>query len=204
MRRAVEFEQRSSELLLRYFPRDGDSWVHNRFDRGNDLVIKKTFHLRKEHIIIDLSTDMSDDDGYVESEPMRFRVAVLEGEYFSFDPEILSVDYPLLIHQQAPITWRWFTAEQRISIFRLIAEIRPERIVIGGDAPDAIPVAEFERLISNFPTSHELRRYTLARIGAVVREYCDSQVDAERLFRNYVSKRLNKPTHDIIGLFREG
>ncbi len=203
MRPAIEFEQQGSELLLRYSPRDDDSWVHDRFVRGDELVIKRTFHLRKEHLVTDDSPDTSDNDEFYESEPLRFRVATLEGEYFSFDPEVLPIGYPLLIHHQAPITWKWFTAEQRTSIFGVMAEIRPTRIVIGGDEPDAIPITEFERLIANFPTSHELRRYVLARLSAVVREYSDTQVDAERLFQNYVNKRLNKRTQDIFGLFRE-
>ena len=204
MRPAIEFEQQGSELLLLYSPRDGDSWVHDRFERGVNLVIKRTFHLRQEHLVTDDPTDLSDDEGFYESEPLRFKVATLEGEYFTFDPEILPVGYPLLIHHQAPITWKWFTAEQRTSIFQVLADIRPNRIVIGGGESDAIPIAEFERLISNFPTSHELRRYVLARLGAVVREYSDTQVDAERLFRNYVNKRLDKRAKDIIGLFRDG
>lgn len=204
MRPAIEFEQQGSELLLRYSPRDDDSWVHDRFERGDDLVIKRTFNLRQEHLVTDDATDLSDDEGFYGSEPLRFKVATLDGEYFTFDPEVLPIGYPLLIHHQAPITWKWFTAEQRTSIFQAMAEIRPNRIVIGGGAPDAIPIAEYERLISNFPTSHELRRYVLARLGAVVREYSDTQVDAERLFRNYVNKRLDKRTRDIVGLFREG
>jgi hypothetical protein len=204
MRFAVEFEQQGSELHLRYSPRDDDSWVHARFKRGEDLLIKGTFLFRQEHLIPEEPLDMADDElGFVDSEPLRFRVAVLDGDYFSFDPEILSISYPLLIHRQAPITWKWFAAEQRTSIFSLIAEIRPRQIVIGGDKPDAIPVAEFEKLIFNFPTRLELKRYTLARIGAVVREYSDTQVDAELLYRNYVSKRLDKKTRDIVGLFRE-
>ncbi len=200
---AIEFEQQGFELLLRYSPRDDDSWVHDRFVRGDELVIKRTFHLRKEHLVTDHSPDTYDNDQFYESEPLRFRVASLEGEYFSFDPKVLPIGYPLLIHHQAPITWKWFTAEQRTSIFGVMAEIRPTRIVIGGDDPDAIPITEFERLIANFPTSHELRRYVLARLSAVVREYSDTQVDAERLFQNYVNKRLNKRTQDILGLFRE-
>ena len=101
------------------------------------------------------------------------------------------------------MTGKWFTAERRTSIFGVIAEIRPKRIVVGGNEPDAIPEAAFEELISNFPTSHELKRYVLARVAAVVREFSEAQVDAERLYRNYVSKRLNKRTRDIVGLFRK-
>jgi len=47
MHPAIEFEEQGSELLLRYSPRDDDSWVHGRFVRDNELVIKRTFHLQK-------------------------------------------------------------------------------------------------------------------------------------------------------------
>src|SRR3569832_1308950 len=204
MRPAIVFVLLGFVLLLCFLLRDEDSRDFVCFERGDNLVIKRTFHLRQEHLVTDNPTDLSDDEGFYESEPLRFKVATLEGEYFTFDPDILPVGYPLLIHHQAPITWKWFTAEQRTSIFQVLAEIRPNRIVIGGGESDAIPIAEFERLISNFPTSHELRRYVLARLGAVVREYSDTQVDAERLFRNYVNKRLDKRAKDIIGLFRDG
>lgn len=60
MRPAIEFEQQGSELLLRYSPRDDDSWVHDRFVRGEELVIKRTFHFRKEHLVADDSPDTSD------------------------------------------------------------------------------------------------------------------------------------------------
>ena len=204
MRLAVEFEKRDSELLLHYSPRDDDSWVQDKFKRGDNLIIKGTFRLRQAHLIDKELPNATDNDAYfVESEPLQFKVAVLKGDYFFFDSEVLSIGYPLLIHHQAPITWKWFTAEKRTSIFHLVAEIRPNRIVIGGDAPDAIPVVEFEKLLSNFPTSHELKRYVLARIGAVVREYSDTQVDAEQLYRSYVRKRLSKKTRNIFGLFRE-
>jgi hypothetical protein len=204
MRPAIEFEQQDSTLLLLYTPRDDDSWVYDRFDRGEDLLIKGTFHLRRDHLIADRSTDAPDDESaFVDLEPLCFRVAHLDGEYFSFDSEVLPIGYPLLIHRNAQITWKWFTAEQRTSIFRVISEIRPKRIVIGGNEPDAIPEAEFEKLISNFPTGHELKRYVLARVAAVVREFSETQVDAERLYRNYVNKRLSKRTPDIVGLFRK-
>lgn len=204
MRPAIEFEQQDSTLLLLYTPRDDDSWVYDRFDRGEDLLIKGTFHLRRDNLIADRTTDAPDDaTAFVDSEPLRFRVAHLEGEYFSFDSEVLPIGYPLLIHRNAQITWKWFTAEQRTSVFRVIAEIRPKRIVIGGYESDAIPEAEFEKLISNFPTGHELKRYVLARVAAVVREFSETQVDAERLYRNYVNKHLSKRTPDIVGLFRK-
>src|SRR3569833_4510439 len=106
MRPAIEFEQQGSELLQHYSQRDGDSWVHDRFERGVNLVIKRTFHLRQEHLVTDDPTDLSDDEGFYESEPLRFKVATLEGEYFTLDTEILHVGYQLQIHRQAHITWK--------------------------------------------------------------------------------------------------
>jgi len=204
MQPAVEFEQVDSTLLLRYTPRDDDSWVYDRFERGEELLIKGTFHLRREHLVSDELLDVPDEETtFVDAGALRFRVADLEGEYYLFDSEVLPIGYPLLIHRDAQLNWRWFTAEQRTSIFRVISEIKPGRIVIGGNESDSIPEAEFEKLISNFPTGHELKRYVLARIAAVVREFSETQVDAERLYRNYVSKRLRKRTRDIVGLFRE-
>jgi hypothetical protein len=123
-----------------------------------------------------------------EDDPLHFQVATLNGGYYYLDSKILPIGVPLLIHQTAPINWKWFTAEQRVSIFKEIAELRPRRIVIGGDAPDAIPTAEYEKLIENFPTRHDLKRYVLARVGSVIREYSDTQVDAEHFYRAYVAK----------------
>ena len=196
MQPAVEFQQENEDLILLYRPRDDDDWVHRRFARGETLTIKRTFHLSREHLVTQRKDDPWD-------EPLCFKVAKLEGEYFVFDPEILPVGYPVLIHRNVPMTWKWFTAEQRTSIFEVIAGIRPKRIVIGGSEPDAIPEVEYARLLEQFPTSHELMRYVLARLGAVIREYSDTGADAEKLYRSYITKRLKKRTQDIVGLFRE-
>jgi hypothetical protein len=199
MQLAVEFQPENGDLLLLYTPRDDDDWVHRRFARGETLTIKRTFHLRRDHLV----PENNENKGPFDPEPLRFKVAKLEGEYFVFNSEILPVGYPVLIHRNAPMTWKWFTAEQRTSIFEVIAGIRPKRIVIGGNEPDAIPEVEYARLLEQFPTSHELRRYVLARLAAVVREYSDTGADAEKLYRSYLSKRLRKGTRDIVGLFRE-
>jgi hypothetical protein len=200
---AVEFERIENALLLVYTPRDDDSWVIAKFDRDEDLTIKGTFHLRKEHLVSDDSTSPPDeDDDIFETASLRFKVAELDGEYYRFDAEILPVGYPLLIHRNAEMTWKWFTAEQRTSIFGVIAELRPRRIVIGGDESDAIPLTEYERLITQFPTNIELKRYVLARVASVVREYSETSVDADNLFRKYLNRRLSKKARNIKALFR--
>lgn len=200
----IEFEKLDATLILAYTPQNDASWVYKKFEIDKEAVIKGTFHLRREHLVTeDSAAEPSEEPDIWDPETLRFRVARLEGDYFSFDTEILHLDYVLLIHHTAKITWKWFIAEQRVSIFRTFTYLRPARIVIGGDEPDAIPEAQFEELTHSFPTRYELKRYVLARVGAVLREYSEIQADAESLYRKYVSRRLNKRTRDIVGLFRK-
>jgi Shedu protein SduA, C-terminal len=134
---------------------------------------------------------------------VSFRVARLEGEYFTFDKAILSLDYDLLIHRDVQLTHKSFTAEQKISIFKIIADLRPARIVIGGSESDAIPETDFNNLVNNFPSGFELRRYALARVSSVVRDFVETKVDGEQLFRRYVAKRIRKRTTNFRQIFQQ-
>jgi hypothetical protein len=147
----------------------------------------------------------SEDDEWESDEPetASFQVAALDGDYFVFDREILGIDCDLLIHKDVQLTYKSFTAEKKVSIFKIIAALKPGRIVIGGDMPDSIPEQDFDSLVRNFPREYELKRYVLARVSSVVRDFVDTKVDAEDLFRRYVNKRLKKKTKDIVGLFRQ-
>ena len=200
---AVEFFVQDEALLLRYEPRDDTAWVHERFKRNETLPIKKTFHVSRKHVVEEQAADPQDEWSFDRRDTVCFRVAVLDGEYFRFDREILSLDVDLLIHQDVELTYRSFTAEQKISIFRVIAELKPGRIVVGGTEPDAIPEASFNDLVNNFPSGFELKRYALARVSSVVREYVETSVDAEKLFRRYVDKRLSKKTKNFRQEFKE-
>ena len=198
---AIEFQTDNSKLYLLYAPRDDDAWVFDRFNRGKKLVIKGTFHFTRHHLVQAIDDDDPDDDVF-DDRPLCFLVAEAEGEYFRFDPDVLPVGCPVLLSREAEPTWKWFTAERRTSILDVIARLRPSRIVIGGSAPDAIPLVEYQNLIDRFPTSHELKRYVLARVAAVAREYTDAEVDAESLFRRYVGRRLRRKARNIKKLFR--
>lgn len=199
----IEFEQSNGTLLLTYEPMNGAAWVPHRLEDNQTLVIKGTFHLSERHLVKSTSASEQDDEwNSDELETVSFQVATLKGEYFVFDREILGIDCDLLIHKDVRLSDKSFTAEKRVSIFKIIAGLKPERIVIGGDMPDSIPEQTFAALLRNFPRDHELKRYVLARVGSVVRDFVDTKVDAEHLFRSYVNKRLTKKTQDIVGLFR--
>ena len=160
----VEFEAGDHELHLLYSPRDDDQWVYAKFNRGEPLVIKGTFRLTRANLVLPSHTGGDDDD---QDYPLRFLVARRSGDYFQFDPNIVEVGCPVFLHKDAKPNWRWFSAERSVSIPYVIAKLKPKRIVIGGPEPDAIPIEAYERLVGQFPTSTELKRYTLARVSSV-------------------------------------
>jgi hypothetical protein len=183
---AVEFEVQGDELHLLYSPRDDDEWFHAKFDRGEPLLTKGTFRLTRANLVSpkDPGGDDEDDNGY----PLRFVVARRSGDCFEFDPNIVDVGCPVLLHKSAKPTWKWFSAERSVSIPYVLAKLKPRRIVIGGPAPDAIPIQAYEKLVDQFPTPTELKRYSLARVSSSVRDYMETPVDAEKQACGVVSE----------------
>jgi Domain of unknown function (DUF4263) len=200
---AVEFFSQDNSLFLRYEPRGETTWVRDLFKRDEPLIIKKTFHFTKANLVEEQTLQAEDEWSFDKQDTVSFRVATLVDDYFHFDREVLDLDVDLLIHKDIELTYKHFTAEQRISVFRIIAKLKPQRIVIGGPAPDAIPEASFNGLIKNFPSGLELYRYSLARVSSVVREYVETAVDGESLHTRYVNKRLRKSAKDLVGTFKE-
>lgn len=197
---AVEFSAQGAHLHLIYRPwQDDIAWIHERFENGQALVIKGTFHLSKGNLARGQTQPDPDDLG---REEVRFVVAKAKGKYFALDPEIIAVDVPVLIARDATPTWKWFTAEKDVSVLRQLAELKPSRIVIGGDARDAIPVIEYERLLDQFPKPYEVRRYVQARLSVVFREISDAKVDAEAGLSKYLSKRVSSRPQDLVQPFR--
>ncbi len=205
---AVEFQVLDTELHLVYRPRDDTSWVRQRFERDEELLVKGTFHLTSRDLIeqaedrINVASD-SAQIVWVDDDRLVFSIAMLEGEYFRFKTEILGFDTPVLLHRDTQPNWKWFSAERKVSILGVIQSLGLERIVIGGPYPDAIPIAEYERLLKQFPTPHELRRYVQARVGTVVRQYTEPAVDAEALLNAYIDKRTVTTVPNLEAPFRQ-
>lgn len=205
----VEFKVFHDEFCLVYRPHDDTSWVHERFARGEELLVKGTFHLTSRDLVDDAvegaANDARDDDDFVwvKDDRLVFAIATAEGEYFRFKPEILNFDTPVLLHRDTRPDWKWFSAERKVSILGVIESLGLERIVIGGSDPDAIPMEEYERLVNQFPTPHELRRYVQARVSTVVRQYTEPTVDAEALLNAYVDKRTVSSVPNLEDAFRQ-
>lgn len=203
---AIEFEFFESELRLIYRPRDDTSWVHSKFARGEALVVKGTFHLHVRDLVVEPTEAMDsaeNDDVVWEDDRLVFTVAIAEDQYFRFKPEILGFETPVFLHQDARPDWKWFSAERKVSILDVIQSLGLDQIVIGGPDPDAIPIAEYRRLLNQFPTPYELRRYVQARVGAVVRQYTEPAIDAEKILDAYVDKRTTAVAPDLERPFRQ-
>lgn len=206
---AVEFEVFNDEFCLVNRPRDDTSWVYERFARGDELLVKGTFHLTARDLIGDVVKEAAnaarDDDDIMwgDDDRLVFAIATTEGEYFRLKPEILGFDTPVLLHRDTRPDWKWFSAERKVSILGVIQRLGLKRIVIGGPDPDAIPIGEYERLLNQFPTPHELRRYVLARVGTVVRQYTEPAIDAEALLDAYVDKRTVASAPNLENPFRQ-
>ncbi|MBB3181001.1 Shedu immune nuclease family protein [Variovorax sp. Sphag1AA] len=205
---AVELEISDNELRLVYRPRDGTSWVRERFERGDGLLLKGTFHLTPQDLVEDAAEEAasvaSDDEiQWVDDDRLVFAVAIADGEYFRFKPEVLGFETPVLLHRDAQPDWKWFSAERKVSILGVIESLGLESIVIGGPNPEAIPIPEYERLLKQFPTPHELRRYVQARVGTVVRQYTEPAIDAEALLNAYVDRRTTAIEPNLEAPFRQ-
>lgn len=205
---AVEFDISDNKLRLIYRPRDDTSWVRERFERGGGLLVKGTFHLTSQHLIEDAAEEAAnaagdDETVWVDDDRLVFAIATAEGEYFRFKPEVLGFETPVLLHRDARPDWKWFSADRKVSILGVVHSLGLERIVIGGPATDAIPITEYERLLKQFPTPHELRRYVQARVSTVVRQYTEPKIDAEALLDAYVDKRTTATAPNLESFFRQ-
>ena len=205
---AVEFDVSDNELYLIYRPRDDTSWVREKFERGDGLKVKGTFHLTSQDLVGDATEEAGsaatdDEILWADDDRLVFAIATADGEYFRFKPEVLGFDTPVLLHREARPNWKWFIAERKVSILGVVESLGLDRIVIGGPDPDAIPIPEYERLLNQFPTPHELRRYVQARVGSVVRQYAEPAIDAEALLNAYVNKRTTATAPNLEASFRQ-
>jgi hypothetical protein len=105
---AAEFEISANELRLVYRPRDDTSWVRERFERGDGLVVKGTFHLTPQDLVAEAAeaAPSGDDNGdipWVDDDRLVFTVAIADGEYFRFKPEVLGFETPVCTGMRGPI-----------------------------------------------------------------------------------------------------
>jgi len=139
-----------------------------------------------------------------DDEPVEFLIGLKVGDYYHLDRDILSINFDLYIHEDIGLTYKSFTAEKNVSVFSRVNELSPGDIHIGGSFPDNLPEVDFKRLINDFPNTYELKKYVLARVSSVLRDYFDTQIDGEEKYRKYMNRKLSAKNDDLIGMFKDG
>lgn len=195
----VEFEKINGDLVLKYDSVPDNSWIYEKLNNNEDVSIKRTFSVEKKHLYGSSAAHTPDHE-----KPVQFLIGIQDGNYFRLDKEVLSISFDLYVHKDIDLTYRSFTAEKNVSIFAKINELNPGPIYIGGDLPGSLPKSDFKRLIDYFPNTYELRRYVLARVSSVLRDFFDTKTDGEKEYHQYMNKKLGGRHQDLIGMFKDG
>ncbi|MBM9617079.1 hypothetical protein JWJ90_22760 [Desulfobulbus rhabdoformis] len=181
----MEFEKRGKRLILSYTAsREGSAWIYEKLRTDGRVTIAKRFQFERE----DLVTAQSEEPD-AEFDPVEFVLGLLQGEYYVINMRVLGLENPLYISKEFKFSRKSFLAERDISIFGRIDSLSSQAVYIGGAHSTAIPEVEFERLLSHFPTSSELTRYSQARITQVLGEYLSSKEDYLEKFQKVRNRR---------------
>ena len=124
------------------------------------------------------------------SEDVRiFALGTKVKNYFKINKDILGLKYDLLLWEEMQLSHKTFIAHRDISIFHKIDELIDEPIIVGGDMNNSIPLADFEKLLCNFPTSTELTHYAHTRITGILKDHLGTISDAQKKLETYLSRK---------------
>lgn len=202
----ISFYKENSFLLLHYEPDNGLGWIKHIFEQKESFSIKKTFLLGSHNLTEKGEVELNynneenpvDGDGYV-----NFILGVLYDDYYKLDSQILGLDNNLFIFKDIEIRIEFFTASQNISVFGKIDRLVKEDIYIGGENKNAIPIQDFESLISGFPNSYEIRKYADARVSTVLRNYLGTTTDAQTKYKRYMNKKVSQVEEKLFDSYKE-
>lgn len=187
---AIRFEDRPGRgVILKYEPESWDArWVWTKLRTEGRVRIAKVFHFERADLLGELPND--DDFESVDGFVYRFRFGSRRAGFRVIEGRRLGINHAVRIADALPLERRLFVAHRDMSIFRGLAAVMPNgrEIVIGGDEDGSIPIVEFERLLSKFPTTTELNRYARARVADVVGQYVDGMADARRHYEEYMNR----------------
>lgn len=181
----------NERLVLEYTSDFHDaSWVDAKLKKERKVIIGRIFTFTTNDVLTQNAKEEIE-EGEISR---RFILGTLDldGDYYKISKNILKLKYDLLISKNYKLTNKSFIAHRNISIFSKINDLIDEPIIIGGSLEDAIPEAEFDYLLGEFPTSTELTHYSGARISRVLSEYLGTMSDAQKKLDTYLKVRNNK------------
>lgn len=187
----IEFKLIKNKVVLLYTGTEsGSAWLYAKIEEKEIAKLYSTFHVTKNELVSSFDKDN-------EYDPVEFEVAKKKQGYYCFPKGCLNLDYDLYIHEDVKLEKKMFVAYSNISIFRQINEIINSSIYIGGEEENSIPASVFKELLDEFPNSYERKKYTLARISAVLSSYLDTKEDYEGKYHKYLNKKISKKGGDV-------
>lgn len=184
------FKQGDHLLLIYQADRFNDArWLDHKLQEDGCVTLRRTFTFTSAHLVSQTVQPEEDDDERI------FELGVLEDGYYKISKEILGLKHDLMLDSAMKLEPGTFIAHRDISVFRRIDELIDEPIIVGGNDPSAIPLADFEHLLKTFPTTTELTYYARSRITRVLKDYFGTLSDAEECLSRYLKTKKTLVAH---------
>ena len=195
---AITFENRTDKLILIYEPeRMGINDVE-------EYIEKEGFHLRKTFFFDNTCNyEIKEEPGF---DYIEFVIGRKEGRFYKLDKDIMGITHDFFLDSSIKFNASMFIAHSNISVMRKIDRFISEDFYLvkkSDDAPkeDFLSLDDFNNLLSLFPNSTELKKYSEARIAEILQEYfCgnDTLIDKyHQYISNYKTLKEVKKTTDI-------
>ncbi|OUR84748.1 hypothetical protein A9Q75_01515 [Colwellia psychrerythraea] len=181
----IHFEIKNTQLQLIYQPDNSDvRWIDGKLKNDGEVSIGFTFRFNSNDLI------SADDEERV------FVLGVSEDNCYRIKSRILGTEHDVLLSKKLNISRKTFIAQRNISVLSKIDRVLDEPIIISDDILGALPINEFNRLLSNFPTSTELKHYAGSRITGVLKDYFETTSDAQEKLDKFLNKKkdIRKPS----------
>ncbi len=182
---AIDITEESGKLILTFRPESLEVIRHviSILEKKGEYNFNRTLCLKKEELL----TELADIDEDVYS--LDFILAKKEGNYFKVGKQILGTNFNVFFEEDYTPHIDDFVAYSNISIFFKISHFNKEDVYIGGDHESAMPLEVFHKLIKSFPNSTETKKYALARVASLIKDYYESEKDLQADYERYLGRK---------------
>ncbi len=192
----IRFISSASQVVLTYKSDQRDNgWVWHELRDHNTVTLSQVFTFERQDLVAEPIE--ADQESHFENFEYLFHFAKRRNGYFHIQGRIFEIDNPVFIAEAGlSMERKVFVAERNISIFGKIAElIAPDQpITVGGNRVGAIPIPDFQALLSKFPNTGELNRYAAVRVTNVIGDYITPLKDAREHYEAYLNRRRSTMT----------
>lgn len=200
----ITFSKYDEHIYLNYSVDYGDEdWVPKVLKETGVIRLKKTFFFGPEHFVTPNEDEEDDEDGVFDSPAFQFLFATLKGDYYKIEKGVIARHIDVYFYKGIDLDVSYFVADVNSPVFRLLEDVVEEPVFVGGDEQAAIPIEAFEKMLAEFPTPYEKKKYAEARISAILKNYLNSTKDSETTFQRYLNKRRNYQGSDLKKTFKE-